>query len=50
MTKYEHLQIEFQIEQLLVFWRYLELQISNWDEMFWKDKKIIYNFHEEHKA
>ena len=29
MTKFEHLQNEFQIEHLLVFWRYLELQISN---------------------
>ena len=28
----EHLQIKFQIEHLLVFWRYLELQMSKWDD------------------
>ena len=28
----EHLQIKFQIEHLLVFWRYLELKMSKWDD------------------
>ena len=31
--KSEHLHIKFQIEHLLVFWRYIELKMSKWDDL-----------------